>query len=199
MVKYIVWDAEITERLGGGDERWGKPWVLTISVVCTIDHKGERRHYFGNPEEIGKLVSVFMGYDAVVGFNTSRFDSLLIDGCLGLSPNSTNSILRGSQVDILSHVHHQLGHRVKLQQIAEGLGLSKSGDGGEAPELWAQGKIDEVIQYCYGDVEITKAIYEYGVRHGRVPYRYHGETRWIPVETWMPALHGQIKRNLRIA
>jgi DEAD/DEAH box helicase domain-containing protein len=48
------------------------------------------------------------------------------------------------------------------------LGITKSGEGWNAVNLYAQGKMEELKQYCLNDVRLTKEIYDYGCRESRV-------------------------------
>lgn len=48
-----------------------------------------------------------------------------------------------------------------LGALAEANGLApKAMDGATAPRLWSQGRYADVINYCLGDVLLTKALFE---------------------------------------
>ena len=62
---------------------------------------------------------------------------------------------------MLFHVLCNLGHLVSLEKAAEGTHLpgKKAGVTGVlAPPLWAEGKHQEVIDYCVQDVRLTLSI-----------------------------------------
>ncbi len=61
------------------------------------------------------------------------------------------------------------GYRVSLQALAKGtLGLSKMGKATDAPTLFAKGKLDELVEYCQKDVELTRNVFQRGCEHGFV-------------------------------
>ena len=66
-------------------------------------------------------------------------------------------------------LHKQLGHRVKLDQLAKDtLGTAKSGDGLEAVKWWRAGQKDRVAEYCEQDVAILRDVVEHGRAKGFV-------------------------------
>jgi DEAD/DEAH box helicase domain-containing protein len=46
----------------------------------------------------------------------------------------------------------------------------ETGHGLQAIQLYKDGKLDELKQYCQGDVEITKELFEYGIKNGHIYY-----------------------------
>jgi len=57
-------------------------------------------------------------------------------------------------LDLLSEIKKSLGHRIKLDSVAEAtLGRKKTGHGLEAMTWWKQGRFDDVIKYCTEDVK----------------------------------------------
>lgn len=53
------------------------------------------------------------------------------------------------------------GNRISLDNLAQALGLAgKQGiDGSMVYDMWAEGRIDEIAEYCKDDVRITRDIY----------------------------------------
>ena len=87
-------------------------------------------------------------------------------------------------LDLLKEIKNSLGHRIKLDTIAEAtLGKNKSGHGLEAVTWWKQGKYDEVKKYCLDDVKITKEIYEYALKNGLLKYKDMGVIKDIKIDT----------------
>jgi len=181
---YIVWDAEILETLSKGDARFAHPENLTLTIACTIDHAGEHRSFYGNPEEIGEMLELFKRYQFVAGFNSTRFDNYLVDGLMGWSQGSLNALLGLKHIDLMAHIQKALGHRVSLASIGEALGMPKTGSGADAPAMWRAGKHKEVIAYCFQDVAITRAAYLSAAVHGYIPYATRGriERAYVRVE-----------------
>jgi DEAD/DEAH box helicase domain-containing protein len=114
-----------------------------------------------------------------VGFNVLRFDYEVLraytDDALDDIPT----------VDMLDQIYRRLGFRVSLDNLAGAtLGTSKSADGLQAVQWYKQGRIQEILDYCQQDVEVTRRLYEYGKQHKHVKYRDRRyRTQMIPV-TW---------------
>lgn len=182
---FIAYDCEIVETIQPGSSLWETPWMLHPSVVCTIDSQNKRRHFLGEEAtEMQELLRLFSYYETIVDFNGVTFDCMVLDGALSMKPGSVNQILKGKHVDIMAHIKQVLGKRVSLDSLARGMGLSKSGHGALAPQMWRSGMRKEVIEYCYNDVDITRWVYIAGREKGRVPVLYKTELTWVPVPVW---------------
>jgi DEAD/DEAH box helicase domain-containing protein len=65
-----------------------------------------------------------------------------------------------------------MGWRPKLDNVAAAtLGESKSADGLQAVRWFREGKLEQVIDYCRRDVEVTWRVYQFGQRNGYIQYR----------------------------
>ena len=75
-------------------------------------------------------------------------------------------------MDLLTEIEKALGHRIKLESVAQGtLGSGKSGNGLEAIVYFRNGKMDLLKKYCLDDVRITKMVYEYALKNQKVLYQ----------------------------
>jgi DEAD/DEAH box helicase domain-containing protein len=73
--------------------------------------------------------------------------------------------------DLLVDLEKQLGHRIKLEDVAAAsLGAGKTADGLQALRWWQQGKILEIAEYCAYDVKVTKEVHEFGAKNGFVKF-----------------------------
>ena len=66
--------------------------------------------------------------------------------------------LAKNHVDMMFHVVCARGHFLGLQAACEGMGLggkTEGVSGAEAPQMWADGRHEEVLAYCARDVEVT--------------------------------------------
>jgi DEAD/DEAH box helicase domain-containing protein len=73
---------------------------------------------------------------------------------------------------MLDHIHKRLGFRVSLDNLASAtLGAKKSADGLQAVRWYKQGRIEEILDYCEQDVEVTMQLYEYGRKNKHVRFR----------------------------
>jgi len=102
----------------------------------------------------------------VVGFNVLSFDYEV------LRAYTDDPLDDLPTVDMLDHVYRRLGFRVGLNALAEGtLGCQKSADGLQALAWYREGKIQEILDYCQQDVEVTRRLYEYGRQYKHLKYR----------------------------
>jgi DEAD/DEAH box helicase domain-containing protein len=94
-------------------------------------------------------------------------------------------------LDILEDIKTTLGHRVSLNSVAKAtLGKEKTGDGLEALRLYKSGEIEKIKKYCLNDVQITKEIYEFGLKNHYIRYlskdgmqTLEMKVNWTPVHS----------------
>ncbi|PIE79089.1 MAG: DEAD/DEAH box helicase, partial [Chloroflexi bacterium] len=139
---------------------WSRVERMGMSVGVVYDSRLDDYVSYLEPEA-GKLVAHLREFDLVVGFNNKRFDNQVLAGYgaenLHLLPN----------LDLLEEVQNQLGYRLKLDNLAGAtLGEGKSGDGLDALRWYKAGEIGRIVKYCKKDVEITKALFLYGLENG---------------------------------
>lgn len=162
-MKKIVFDIEtsnIFQEVGSND-----PADLSISVVGLYEYDEDRYSSFV-VEEFGKLWPILERADIFITFNGDHFDIPL------LNKYYPGDLLKIKSVDLLKEVHKAAGRRMKLDQIAEGtLGLKKSGNGLDAIKWWREGEVEKVKSYCLDDVRLTKDVYDYALREGRLFFK----------------------------
>lgn len=129
-------------------------------------------------EELPKLWPLIERADMLIGFNSDTFDIPLLNRYY---PGDLSHI---RSLDLLSEVQKVLGRRIRLQSLAEAtLGRGKSGDGLKAGEWWREGKKDEVAKYCVEDVRLTRELYDYAIKHGKLKYKDLRDIRDIKIDT----------------
>jgi DEAD/DEAH box helicase domain-containing protein len=160
--------------------------ALDISVVCIHDSQtNEYSSYL--QEDFPKLWPIIEQADMLVTFNGDHFDIPL------LNKYYSGDLTKIKSLDLLAEVKKSLGRRIKLDTIAEAtLGIKKSGHGLEAVTWWKEGQIDKIIKYCIDDVKITKDIYDYAIKNGKLKYKdlgLNGEIKDIKldVKNWEKA------------
>jgi len=82
------------------------------------------------------------------------------------------------------------GHRVSLNSVAQAtLGEGKSGSGLEAIRFFREGRMGKLKRYCLDDVRITKEIYEYGLKYGKLSFtsKYDRNKHSVPVSWSIPS------------
>ncbi len=160
--------------------------ALDISVVCIHDSQtNEYSSYL--QEDFPKLWPIIEQADMLITFNGDHFDIPL------LNKYYSGDLTKIKSLDLLAEVKKSLGRRIKLDTIAEAtLGIKKSGHGLEAVTWWKEGQIDKIIKYCIDDVKITKDIYDYAIKNGKLKYKdlgLNGEIKDIKldVKNWEKA------------
>lgn len=129
-------------------------------------------------EELPQLWPILEHADFLIGFNSDSFDIPLLNRYY---PGDLSHI---PSLDLLVEVQKVLGRRIRLQSLAEAtLGRGKSGDGLKAGEWWREGKKDLVREYCIEDVRLTRELYDYAMKHGKLKYKDLREKRDIKLDT----------------
>jgi DEAD/DEAH box helicase domain-containing protein len=137
---------------------------LGLSAAVIYSTADEAYHHY-TEETVDELIAALRGADLVVGFNVLNFDYKVLraytDDPLGDIPT----------VDMLDHIYKRLGFRVSLDNLAGAtLGAAKSADGLQAVRWYREGRIQEILDYCQQDVEVTRQLYEYGKQHKHVKF-----------------------------
>lgn len=148
--------------------------LLGVSLVGIYSYKRDKYKGF-REEDLGELLKLLKETELVIGFNSRSFDFTVLqpyfkDFDLNTLPH----------LDILEEVVYALGHRLKLETIAQStLGHGKSGSGLDAIMYYRNGDWDQLIKYCLDDVRVTKEVYEYGLNHGHIWYNNAGQKEKI--------------------
>ncbi|MDI6823991.1 MAG: ribonuclease H-like domain-containing protein [Bacillota bacterium] len=130
-------------------------------------------------DQASLLVERLRGADLVVGFNLLAFDYPV------LAPYAGGQLDGIPTLDILRELETRLGYRVSLASLAMAtLGRGKTADGVQSVQWFREGRLDLVIEYCRADVQVTRELFEFGLRHGyllfpdRTGQRRRVETPW---------------------
>lgn len=175
MLKKIVLDLETQksfQEVGGR----GKNHLLKISVACIYDYSTDKYSSF-EEHELPKLAPILQTADQIIGYNIKDFDFQVIQPYLNFD------IFQVPYLDLLEEVDKALGHRIKLELVAQGtLGVGKSGSGLEALVYFKQGRMDLLKKYCLDDVKITKQVYDYALKNGKLLYKDFFKTKEVPLK-----------------
>ncbi|MDI9325573.1 MAG: ribonuclease H-like domain-containing protein [Alphaproteobacteria bacterium] len=173
MNKVLIFDIETQDAFSPIKT---KPTDLNLSVLG-IYYTPTKEYIAFTQEDLSQAWKYFEQADFIVGFNNNHFDTPI------LQKYAPFDLTKKNNVDILEHVKHSLGRRLKLNSIAEAtLGEKKSGSGLEAVRWWQEGRIDLIKKYCLDDVRITYEIYMYALTHEKLLYRDFSLTREIPID-----------------
>ena len=184
---FVVLDIETQKGFHEVDRK--KLHLLKVSVACIYDSRSEQYLTF-EEKELMKLEEYLKRADLVIGFNVRDFDMEV------LQPYILTSVKNFPILDLLVEFEKVRGHRISLQSVAQAtLKSSKSGSGWDALQLYKDGKMEELKKYCMDDVRITKDVYEYGLKHGKIFFISNRDyqTHEVPV-TWGDAIK-QVKEQ----
>lgn len=147
------------DEVGGRQNLTG----LGVSLAGTYCYASGQYQAF-EEAELPKLEELLSRTERVIGFNIRRFDFPV------LQPYCKN--LRLSELpifDILEEIEKRVGHRVSLNSVSQAtLGEGKSGSGLDALVYFRDGEMEKLKKYCLDDVRLTKEIYEFGKRFGKI-------------------------------
>ena len=168
------------------------PAALGISIVSAyrreIDPElneigGEMKSFWES--DFDMMWPWFEEADRIIGFNSLGFDVPAVNGVY------KGDFTKLRHFDILKVVKDVFGHRIKLDNIAkEVLGTGKIAGGADAVAWWAKGDQESLAnlkKYCEVDVEVTKGVYDFGVRNKKLRFKDHwNELREIEVDFSYP-------------
>ncbi|MDP3726039.1 MAG: ribonuclease H-like domain-containing protein [bacterium] len=153
------------------------PVLLDVSLVGIYDSETNLYSSYLQ-EEFPLLWPLIERADILIGFNSDYFDIPL------LNKYYPGDLTKIPSIDLLTEIKKALGHRVKLDSVAEAtLEKKKSGHGLQAVEWWKKGDIENLRKYCLDDVKITKELYDYALAHGSLKYKDWSNIREIKLDT----------------
>ncbi len=174
-MKLLVFDVETKKAF---DEVGGyHPDKLGVSIIGSYWRDTEA----GLDEFVGYREDNFSPFwrrleqaELVVGFNIINFDYP------ALAPYYTGSFAQFPSLDIMAEMEKQLGHRIGLDAVAkETLGIQKIGHGLDAITYYHDKNWEALEKYCLRDVEVTRDLYDYGVKNGELKFK----NKWNNVVT----------------
>lgn len=151
--------------------------ALSVSVVGVYSYNQDRYFCFDD-KELDKLGELLKGVYLLLGFSIKRFDLPVLEKYFNFNLDSIPCF------DILDQIENTLGRRISLDLLAQAnLGIGKTGHGLQAIELYRNGEIARLKEYCLQDVKITKDIYEYikAKKFVWIPQKYSPEMIKLPV------------------
>lgn len=188
MLKKIVLDLETQKSFDEVGGR-GKNHLLKISVCGIYDYSQDKYSIY-EESEIPKLAPILQTADQIIGFNIKNFDFEV------LQPYLQFNIHDVPYYDLLEEIEKVIGHRIKLESVAQGtIGSGKSGNGLEALLYFRNGRMDLLKKYCLDDVKVTKQVYDYALKNQKVLYRDYFSIREVPLVCGEPHSRIGIQRQ----
>lgn len=184
-MKITVFDLETKNKPGklkkgvleaGADCGWGEKDKMGISVGISFDYtSGEYKTYLD--DNVMELWELLVDSDMITGFNIVNFDIPLVAAQVInlLGPGATEKINRMAQelvsksYDIFpvskegAGVTNPFTPGFKLDNHLELMypHLMKTADGSEAPAMYKEGRMGELISYCIADVHRERLMFEH--------------------------------------
>jgi DEAD/DEAH box helicase domain-containing protein len=167
MLDKLVIDIETKNSFAdvGGQQNINR---LEISIIGVYSYKRDEFFAF-DEKQFQDFEKLMKESGAFIGFALKRFDVPVLKTHIHQDFSSIRIL------DILEEVEAQRGHRIGLDDLAQAnIGTGKTGHGLEAIDMYREGRIDELKQYCLNDVKITRDLYEHGIKNGKliIPSRY---------------------------
>ena len=161
----LVFDIETKNFFTSPDVGWDNFDALRISVVGVYSYAANR--YFCYTEhETEALAELFKGASRIVGFSINRYDIPVLQGHFTRLGHGID-LNEKEKIDLLDDIKQRMGSRISLEKLSQAnLGTGKTGHGAHAIELYNEGKIEELKEYCLKDVELTKALYDLSTTRG---------------------------------
>lgn len=160
-MKTLVFDLETKKTFDevGGREHFDK---LGMSLAVVYDYSSGVYTTYLEPDTEA-LANGLLSADLVVGFNVVRFDYAV------LQAYTPHDLKRVKTLDILERAAAVLGFRVSLESFVQAtLGIGKMADGLQAVEWYKAGRMDKLEEYCRRDVDLTRQLYEFGRKNGKI-------------------------------
>lgn len=174
-MRKIVLDIETKntfQEVGSND-----PANLDISLLVIFDYKINEYLTF-TEKNFTDLWPILEETDLIIGFNSDHFDIPLLNKYY---PGDLTAV---GSLDLLTEIKKVVGRSIRLDNIAEAtVGVGKSGHGLQAIEWWKEGRMDKIEKYCRQDVKVTKDIYEYALKYGRMKYKDLLDTVAFDIDT----------------
>lgn len=150
--------------------------ALNISVVGLYSYN-DNEYVVYDEHQLQELGERMREAGLIVGFATRRFDIPV------MNKHYDFDLFTLPQLDILEEIELASGKRISLELLAqENLGYGKSGKGMDAPILYAEGKIQELKDYCIQDVKVTKEVYDLAKKQGYLMVPQRSEPTPLKVE-----------------
>ena len=149
-------------RRGVKDVGGWNPEKFGVSVAAAL--VDARLHLF-TEENIAELVPLLKTAKAVVGYNLQGFDFRILSGY----PEVDLSGL--PYLDLLASIEMIVGFRVSLTETEiPTFGVARNADFQEVRDLWKNGNVMPLTEYCCNTVLAIKRLHEYGMKNGCIYY-----------------------------
>ncbi len=170
--KYLAFDIETATEFPTSAPDWRSYRPLGISCAATLASDTAAARVWhgqtgkGTPAprmqkaEAGSLVE-YLASMVKAGYQILTWNGLAFDFDILTEESGAKDVckqLAWDHVDMMFHVFCKQGYRVALDKAAQGMGIPGKTQGMSgilAPQLWAEGRYQEVLDYVSQDVQVT--------------------------------------------
>lgn len=173
----IIYDLEIVKAIPYKKEPvlegieycagWHDHPNMGVSVIGVYEYSSQKYRVFCK-DNFDAFVKLCQESELLVGFNNIPFDNEVLTHCVY---PKFNEVFFPTSYDLLREIWAAAGLGPEFRfgthtgysldaVAARNFGLNKTGTGAKAPIDWQQGRIGSVIDYCLGDVHLTKALFD---------------------------------------
>ena len=176
----VILDLEVAHSPDDLPTGWRDKQALGLSIGGYWDYQDARIHWFDRATLAATMALLVERHPLLVSFNGELFDFALMRALVrhdATLPGHLASqrqelcdhfkVLASRGYDLLQEVWRVAGrstvrglNSLEALCLANNLG-QKTGNGSQAPRLWARGQIADVLNYCQHDIYLTKALFEY--------------------------------------
>jgi DEAD/DEAH box helicase domain-containing protein len=175
--RVVYFDLE-TQRSAAEVGGWQNTHRMRLALGVVYDERDERFTVY-READAEALIGDLRGADLVVGYNVLRFDYPV------LSAYADGPLVSIATFDMLPALRARLRQRLPLANLAGAtLGAGKSADGLQSLAWVREGRLDLVEAYCRHDVELTRDLFRYALRHGHVYFELEGRRYRSPDLEW---------------
>lgn len=174
MKKALIYDCEIQKCIPDGaieeDLQYCDGWEdfegMGISIIGCYTYWNDVHHVFLE-DNLSDFQALVYEADEIIGFNSISFDDKLC-AANGIKIETTYDLLCEVRIASGQPPHYEQGvtrRGYNLDALCfANLGQGKSSTGANAAILWQRGQRGSVISYCLRDVQLTRKIFELGLR-----------------------------------
>jgi hypothetical protein len=179
----LVYDIEIARTVESTKKGWASPKDLCFASAVAYSYDKDRYYFFLHLSGLTQLIAL-LNKNKVATFNGIRFDSKVILGNKRIIKNNGKKagvFIAGKGViweeydlfvQCLKFVHKCKNDMEACKKMSPGgmklddickatIGMKKTGNGADAPILYQKRLFDDLLEYNFNDVRITKKLYDF--------------------------------------
>ncbi len=167
------------------------PRELGISVLGIYDYASSKA-WVVREERIAEVFPFLEKASYIIGYNIVKFDLEVLQAYY---PGDVRTF---PSFDLMEDIKRKIGRRIALDEVVFAtLGEKKIGHGLKAVEDFKKGNWKELEEYCLKDVMLTKKLFDFGVKNGKIFYPTEAGKKEMAVD-WKRILEGDSKNDVSL-